>query len=88
MEILAAAAIRAGISTEKIRKMLDCVTTDDALAYCTQDERKHLMTEIMKKMEKYLTLRAGEEMRIAAVTFSKVYGILGKTSLADEIMKG
>lgn len=88
MEILAAAAIRAGISTEKIRKMLDCVTTDDALAYCTQDERKCLMAELMKKMEEYLTLRAGEQMRIAAVTFSKVYGILGKTSLADEMMKG
>lgn len=86
MEILSAAAVRAGVCNEKVRKMLDCVTTDDALACCTPEERGRLMGQLMGKMEEYLTLRAGGEMRIGAVTFSKVYGILGKTSLADEIM--
>lgn len=87
MEILASAALRAGICGERAKSILDCVTTDDALAQCTKQERTLIMEQIMKKMEQYLIFRAGDGMQIGAVTFSKVYGILGKTSLADEIME-
>lgn len=85
MELLSAAALRAGFSAERSRELLECVTIDDALSRCTQEERELLMLQVMEKMRYYLRLRAGDEMIAEAVTFSKVYGLLGKTERADEI---
>lgn len=86
MEILAAAALRAGFSAEGARKLLECVTVDDALLRCTKEERELLMVQIMEKMGQSLSLRGKEEIEVEAVTFSKEFGILGKTNRADEIM--
>lgn len=88
MELLAAAALRAGLSAEKSRGLLDCITVDDALSRCTGEERKRLMLQVMKKIEWYLSLRSQEGIIVEAVTFSNRYGILGKTSHADEIAAG
>ena len=87
LELLAAAALRAGISERICKSFFDCVTVDDALEKCTDDERRMIMVQVMNKIEQYLSYRAEGEMRIGAMTFSKVYGILGKTSLADIIME-
>ena len=85
MELLAAGALRAGFSAEKSRELLECATADDALSRCTKEEQESLMYQVMEKIQEYLRMRAGEEMLIEAVIFSKVYGILGKTSRAEEI---
>lgn len=85
MELLAAGALRAGFSAEKSKELLECATADDALSRCTKEEQESLMYQVMEKIQEYLRMRAGEEMLIEAVIFSKVYGILGKTSRADEI---
>ena len=87
MELLAAAAIRAGLSETTCKKFFDCVTVDDAFDKCTDEERSMIMAQVMNKIEQYLTYRAEGEMKMGAMTFSKVYGILGKTSLADIIME-
>lgn len=86
MELLSAAALRAGFPAEKSKELLECVTVDEALSRCTREERKALMQRVMEKLKQYLELRAGDEMRMEAVTFSKMYGILGKTKRADEIV--
>ena len=44
------------------------------------------MVQIMEKMGQSLSLRSKEEIEVEAVTFSKEFGILGKTNRADEIM--
>jgi cobalt-precorrin-5B (C1)-methyltransferase len=87
MELLAAAALRAGIENERIQKLMNCLTTDDALAQCTEAEREHIMEQVMEKIEYYLKLRASDEMEIGAIVFSNVYGILGKTANADEMIR-
>lgn len=87
MELLAAAALRAGLSEMICHSFFDCVTVDDALEKCTEDERRRIMAQVMNKMEQYLGYRAEGEMRMGAMTFSKIYGVLGKTSLADIIME-
>lgn len=87
MELLAAAALQSGISGELSKSFLDCVTVDDAFSKCRENERTLIMAQIMKKMEQYLKYRAEDEMQIGAVAFSKIYGILGKTDLADMIME-
>ena len=87
MELFAAAALLAGLPEGKARAFLDCVTTDDALAQCTGEERGLIMDAVMDKIEKYLSYRAPVEMETAAVVFSNVYGTLGKTSQADAILQ-
>lgn len=87
MELFAAAALRAGIDGRRAGKLLKCVTMDDALDICTEAERREIMTQIMKMTEKHLKYRAGTDMKIGAVVYSNVYGILGKTSCAEDLIK-
>lgn len=88
MELLAAAALRAGIPGDKACELLECVTTDDALEKCSEEERHRVMEQIMKQIEKYLNYRTGGQMQAGAIVFSNVYGILGKTEAAEDLLKG
>lgn len=85
MEILAGAVLRAGISGEKAFSMLECLTTDDALAKCTVDERERIMHIVMGKMQEYIEHRTLQSMKVEVVTFSNLYGILGQTEGAHDI---
>ena len=87
MELLASATLRAGISPEISCEMLECVTTDDALAKCSEEERALVMQKVMEKIESSMRHRASEELRVSSMVFSNVYGILGKTSKAEEMMQ-
>lgn len=86
MELIAAAALRAGIEGGKAAKLLEAVTTDAAFEICTPDERMQIMYQVMKKIEEYMNYRTEGKMLTGVITFSGVYGILGKTSRADELI--
>lgn len=86
MELLASAALRAGISPEISCEMLECVTTDDALAKCSEEERELVMQKVMEKIETSMEHRASDGLQVGSIVFSNVYGILGKTSRAEEMM--
>ena len=87
MEILAANAAVAGASMATVRRIMGCISTDDALDAIGEegliDEVSRLLTE---KIEFYMGHRTGGSIRTAAVVFSSAYGLLGKTSLADEML--
>nr|WP_296266330.1 cobalt-precorrin-5B (C(1))-methyltransferase CbiD [uncultured Merdimonas sp.] len=87
MELLAAAALKAGLSWQKARAFLDCLTTDDALEQCDGQERGRLMDVVMTQIEKYLQCRAPEQLQVGAIVFSNVYGMLGKTRQAESLLK-
>lgn len=87
MELMAAAALRAGIEGTKAAALLESVTTDDALGKCTSDERVLIMNQIMNKIEEYMNYRTKGKLVTGAITFSEVYGILGKTDRADELIE-
>ena len=87
MDLLATAMLRAGLSGDRARTVLECVTTDDALALLTEEERIITIEQIMKSIEKYMEYRIADQMPIGAILYSNVYGILGKTSKVDELMK-
>ena len=87
MDLFATAALRAGVAGEKAVEFLDCVTTDDALEKCSEEERTRIMEKIMMRMEEYLNYRGKGEIQVGAVTFSNVYGILGKTEKAEELIE-
>lgn len=86
-ELLAAAALRAGLTGEKARELLDCVTTDDALGRCTVEERMLIMTEVTERIRKYLRCRVTDRIPVGVIVYSNVYGILGRTDGVEEMMK-
>ena len=87
MEILAANAAVAGASIECVRGIMGCISTDDALdEIAKEDLIKETSELMMTKIEYHMNHRTGGAIRTGAVMFSSVYGLLGKTSLADELL--
>lgn len=88
MEILAANAAMAGASMSTVQRIMGCISTDDALDVINEE---NLIDDVSKllidKVEFYMNHRTGGKIRTAAVMFSSVYGLLAKTSLADEMME-
>ena len=87
MEILAANAAVAGARIGTVRDVMGCISTDDALEVLDRDGLIPEVSRIlMEKVEFHMNHRTGGAIRTAAVMFSSVYGLLGKTSLADEML--
>lgn len=88
MEILAANLAVAGGSIEGVRRIMDCISTDDALDVVADEDLVGKVSEIMMdKIEYHMNHRTDGAVRTAAVMFSSKYGLLGKTSLADELLE-
>lgn len=87
-EIMAANALRAGISREGALDILKTRTTDEALDIL---EREHVlkptMEQIADKIQFYLEHRSYSQIELGAVFFSSVRGYLGETRNARELMK-
>ena len=88
MELLAAAGIRENVSLECLKKILDCVTTEEALAFIDAEGKKEdVMEDIMKKIDFYLKKRAAGRLQIACIVYSNTYGLLGMTAKAEELLR-
>lgn len=87
MEVLASNAIRCGADADTARKILECNTTDEALDILHEKELLPCtMAEIMKRIQFYLDHRSYEQIRLGAVVFSNMYGYLGQTEDAKELI--
>ena len=87
MEILASNAAIAGADMQTVLKILDCISTDDALDVIDSVGLIPKVSELlMKKIEFHMNHRTGGSIRTSAVVFSSVYGLLGKTALADSML--
>lgn len=65
---------------------MDCVSTDDALDVLSENGLIQKVSErLMERIEFYMNHRTGGSIRTGAVMFSSVYGLLGRTSLADQL---
>ena len=86
-EALAAHAAMAGADREAVCAIMDAATTDgmlDILDECGL--REQAMATLTDAVGFQLAHRAGESLRIEAVVFSKVHGLLGKTAGADDLI--
>lgn len=93
MEILAAHAGAAGASAETLGRILQCVACDDVLRILEeQGGYEKTMDRLTNRVHFHLQYRAGEEMEVGAVLFSKEYGLLGQTNnaqyLIEKILEG
>lgn len=88
MDILAACGAACGLRADRAREMLDCAACDDALRILKEEgiyeETLQLLTD---RIAFNLRHRAGEELESGTLVFSNVYGILGETANARELLK-
>ena len=88
MDIMAACGGACGLRAPRIKEMLDCAACDDALRILQEegvyDETLKLLTE---RIAGNLRHRAGEELESGVLVFSNVYGILGETENARDLLK-
>ncbi|MGN1003987.1 MAG: cobalt-precorrin-5B (C(1))-methyltransferase CbiD [Oscillospiraceae bacterium] len=88
MEILAAQAAACGISPAGAAEILDCVACDDALRILQEEGiYEATLRRLTQRVHRLLTIRAGEDVEIGAVLFSKVYGLLDKTDNAEQLIR-
>ena len=87
-EIFASHAALSGAGNETVARIMDSAMTDDMLRLIDADGLKDdVMRSIMKKIEFQLTQRHLGTMRAGVIAFSNVYGILGMTGDAKEILR-
>lgn len=88
MEILASNAILAGADAETAKKILGCISTDDALEVLNEKGlMKQTMAILIPKIEFHMNHRVKGDIKVAAITFSSEFGILGQTPGADELLR-
>jgi len=88
MEIMASNALLAGASPEACRKIMDCVSTDDALEILDSEGMiQKTMELLIPKIEFHMNHRVRGSIKVAAITFSSQFGTLGRTPSADELLK-
>lgn len=95
MELLAAAVIRAGGSTDTLRGILNCRVTEEALGIIQAESPALLrksMESVMDRILYYLRKRAGEGLPVECILYSNEFGLLaaspGAMDMLEELRKG
>ena len=88
MAILCAEAVRAGAPREVLLGILESVTTDEALRILQEAGfLEAVMQHLMEHIEAQLKRRADGKTLVGAIVFSNVYGVLGQTGQAEELLR-
>lgn len=86
MEILTAHAALCGADSKTASRLMECITTDDALDLLEQAGlREAVLKSVMKKIEFHLKARSHGDYEVGAVVFSNRHGLLGKTEGAETL---
>lgn len=87
MEILTAYAAVAGAETAALQRIMQAVTTDAGLDILKETGYlEDTMQLIVLRIQYHLQRRAGEQMTVGVMMFSNVYGLLGQTDNAGELL--
>lgn len=87
METLIACGALAGIHSEILQQITDCVTTDAALDILYQHQHTEQMLEILtERIAYYLDARVKSQVQTGAVIFSNQHDLLLKTADAEDII--
>lgn len=86
-ELMAAFALRAGADRETACRILDTITTDEALDIMEETGiRQASMDLAAERIHYYLQHRVGNAMETEAIIFSSSYGYLAQTEGADRML--
>ena len=85
MEVTAACALRAGADAGLCRKILDCVSTEEAIRILEEAGLcREAMAVAMKKIQENLQRRAGDDMSVDCMMYTNDAGLLAATKGASE----
>ena len=86
MELIAAHAAALGLPPARVEEVLDCATCDDALRILKEEQLYDaVLARLAERIELHLAHKCGE-MAAGAIVFSKEYGLLCRTSRAQELL--
>lgn len=87
-ELFALEAMFYGASVEVGKEIFNCLTTDEVTKILRREELfEPVMREVTQKIDFYMQHRVHGKIKTAALMFSNVYGILGRTEFADELIQ-
>jgi cobalt-precorrin-5B (C1)-methyltransferase len=86
-ELMALSAMFHGADRKIGREIYNCLTTDEITKILKRENLfEPVMQDVTAKIDYYMQQRVHGKIKTAALLFSNVYGVLAKTSLADELM--
>lgn len=87
-ELFALEAMFHGASVEVGKEIYSCLTTDEVTKVLKRENIfEPVIEKVTDKIDFYMQHRVHGKIKTAALMFSNVYGILGKTKYADEIVE-
>lgn len=87
-ELFALEAMFHGASVETGREIYKCLTTDEVTKILKREGLfEPVIRKVTEKIDFYMQHRVHGKIKTAALMFSNVYGILGKTEYADELVE-
>jgi cobalt-precorrin-5B (C1)-methyltransferase len=88
MDIMAAHAGAAGLSSSRIEEILDCATCDDAIRILEENDLcTQTLNRILNRISFIMDHRVAGEMKTGAIMFSRKYGFLSETKNARLLLK-
>jgi cobalt-precorrin-5B (C1)-methyltransferase len=85
MELLAAFSAKANVDNESICKILDCVTTEEAVAILQESGKlQQVMDTVVERICYYMEKRAKGNLQIDCIIYSNEYGELAKSKEVEE----
>lgn len=86
-DILALEAVLCGASRETAEKITQALTTDEAMRILRESNLLvPVMCKVMERIDYYMQNRVHGKIKTGALMFSNVYGVLGMTQYADELI--
>ena len=88
MEIIASHAAMSGASSETVRKIMDCITTDQALDLVKREQfYENIKESVTEKVMEHLKFRLKDECEIEVVMFTSDRGHIMKSPGADRLIR-
>lgn len=85
MELLTAFAIRQGLAASQAVKLLDCVTTKEAVRILAEEGKvREVMDYAMERILFYLNKRAAGKMQMDCILYETEFGELAKSKEAEQ----
>lgn len=80
MELFAAFSIKEQVAVSKVRKILDCTTTEEAITILKESKKfSQVMDNIVKRICYYMENRAKGKMRVDCILYANTFGELAKS---------
>ncbi|MBD5463317.1 MAG: cobalamin biosynthesis protein CbiD [Lachnospiraceae bacterium] len=85
MELLAAFSIKEQMDSSKVREILDCVTTQEAIPIIEESGKLHqIMDRIAERICYYMEMRSGGKLKTDCILYANGFGELAKSKGAKE----